>query len=75
MGLFRKGKTCITAKFDGTDLVFCSCFRKGKTLFYSRINLSALVLKSIFLKNSTYSINFLLLMISMDVTTIVLLWS
>ena len=39
LGLFRKGKTVILAKFHRTDLVICSCFREGKTLFYSQINM------------------------------------
>ena len=30
LGLFRKGKTCIIAKFDRTDLVICCHFREGK---------------------------------------------
>ena len=35
MGLFRKGKTCIIAKFHRTNLVICSLSREGKTLSYS----------------------------------------
>ena len=38
MGLFRKGKTAIIAKFHRTGLVICSHFRNKKTLSYSRIN-------------------------------------
>ena len=38
MGLFRKGKTCIIAKFHRTDLVICSHSRERKTPSYSRIN-------------------------------------
>ena len=38
MGLFRKGKTLIIAKFHRTDLVICSHSREGKTLSYSQIN-------------------------------------
>ena len=30
LGLFRKGKTCVTAKFHRTDFVICSHFREGK---------------------------------------------
>ena len=37
MGLFRKGKTSIIAKFHRTDLVICSHSREGKTPSYSRI--------------------------------------
>ena len=36
-GLFRKDKTCIIAKFKGTDLVSCSYSREGKMLSYSQI--------------------------------------
>ena len=36
MGLFRKGKTCIIAKFHGTDLVICSHSRERKTLACSQ---------------------------------------
>ena len=39
MGLFRKGKTCVTAKFQRTDIIICSHSREGKTLSYSRINM------------------------------------
>ena len=38
MGLFRKGKTKIIAKFYRTDLVIYSHSREGKTLSYSHIN-------------------------------------
>ena len=38
MGLFRKGKTCIIAKFLRTDLVICSHSREGETPSYSQIN-------------------------------------
>ena len=38
MGLFSKGKTCIIAKFQKTDLVICSHSRQGKTPSYSQIN-------------------------------------
>ena len=37
MGLFRKGKTHIIAKFLRTDFVICSHSRIGKPPFYSRI--------------------------------------
>ena len=30
LGLFRKGKTCIIAKFHETDSVICSNSREGK---------------------------------------------
>ena len=49
MGLFRKGKTGITAKFHGTDLVICSHYRQGKTLSYSQIN-TVLILYLLFCK-------------------------
>ena len=39
MGLLRKCKTRITAKFHKTGLVICSHSKEGKTLSYSRINL------------------------------------
>ena len=39
LGLFRKSKTRIIAKFHGTDLVFCSDSREGKTPSYSRRNM------------------------------------
>ena len=38
MGLFRKGKTGVIAKFFRTDLVICSHSGEGKTQSYSRIN-------------------------------------
>ena len=37
LGLFRKGKTCIIAKFLQTDSVICSHSRERKTLSYSWI--------------------------------------
>ena len=37
MGLFRKDKTGIIAKFHRTDLVICCCSRDRKTLSYNRI--------------------------------------
>ena len=39
LGLFRKVKTLIIAKFHGTDLVIGSHSREGKTPYYSQINL------------------------------------
>ena len=39
MGTFRKGKTCIMAKFHRTDLVICGHSREGKTLLYGQINM------------------------------------
>ena len=38
LGLIRKGKTCITAKFHRTDLVICSHSREGKTPPNNQIN-------------------------------------
>ena len=38
LGLFRKGKTCIIAKFHRTNIVVYSHSRKGKTPPYSGIN-------------------------------------
>ena len=38
MGLFRKGKTCIIAKFLTTDLAICSHSREGETPSYNQIN-------------------------------------
>ena len=38
MGLFRKGKTRITAKFHWSDLEVCSHSRERKTLSYSQKN-------------------------------------
>ena len=38
MELFRKGKTCIIAKFYRTDLVICSHSRERKILSYRQIN-------------------------------------
>ena len=38
MGLFRKGKTCITAKLHRTDLIICTHSKEGNTMSYSRIN-------------------------------------
>ena len=35
LGLFRKGKICIVAKFQRSDVVICSHSREGKTLSYS----------------------------------------
>ena len=35
--LFRKGKTCIIAKFHRTDLVICGHSREGKSPFYNQI--------------------------------------
>ena len=40
LGLFRKGKTHIIAKFHRTDLVICSHSREEKTLSYSKINMA-----------------------------------
>ena len=39
MGLFRKGKTRIIAKFLRTDLFICNDSREGETPSYSRINM------------------------------------
>ena len=39
LGLFMKGKICIIAKIQLTDLVFWGHSREGKTLPYSQINL------------------------------------
>ena len=39
MGLFRKGKTRITAKFHRVDLVICSHSTERKTKCYSQINM------------------------------------
>ena len=39
MGLFRKGKPHIIAKFHSADLVICSHSRKRKTLSYRQINM------------------------------------
>ena len=33
-GLFGKGKTCIIAKFQRTDLVICSHSREGKNTIF-----------------------------------------
>ena len=38
LGLLRKGKTHILAKFLRTHLVFCSYSREGETPSYNRIN-------------------------------------
>ena len=38
LGLFRKGKTRLTAKLHRTDLIICTHSREGNTLSYSRIN-------------------------------------
>ena len=38
LGLFRKGKTHVIAKFHRTDLVICSHSREEKALPYSQIN-------------------------------------
>ena len=38
MGLFRKSKTRIVAKFHKTHLVICSHARVRKTLSYKRIH-------------------------------------
>ena len=38
LGLFRKGKTCIIAKFHSADLIICNHSREGKTPSYSQIN-------------------------------------
>ena len=39
MGLFRKGKTRIIAKFHRPGLVICSHSSEGKTLSYRQINM------------------------------------
>ena len=39
MGLFRKGKTRITAKLHRTDLIICTHSKEGNTSSYSRINM------------------------------------
>ena len=38
LGLFRKGKTCITAKLHMTNLIICTHSREWKAPSYSRIN-------------------------------------
>ena len=38
MGLLRKGKTPVEAKFQRTDLAICCHSREGKTPSYSQIN-------------------------------------
>ena len=38
MGLFRKGKTRITAELHRTDLIICTHSTEGNTPFYSQIN-------------------------------------
>ena len=38
LGLFKRGKTRISAKLHRTDLIICTHSREGKTPFYSRIN-------------------------------------
>lgn len=43
MGLFKKGKLLITAKFHKTALVICSRSRKGKIPSYSKINTVAIL--------------------------------
>ena len=49
MGLYRKGKTHIIAKFHRTDLVIFSHSKEGKTLFYSRINMVQRVMQRKFM--------------------------
>ena len=39
LGLFRKGKTFIIAKFHRTNLVICSYSREGKAPSYSQISM------------------------------------
>ena len=39
LGLFRKSKTHVTAKFHRTDLVICNHSRDRKTWSYSRIDM------------------------------------
>ena len=39
MGLFRKGKTRITAKLHRTDLIICTHSKERNTWSYSRINM------------------------------------
>ena len=39
LGLFRKGKTCIIAKFYRTDLLICSHSRERETRSYRQINI------------------------------------
>ena len=39
LGLFRKSKTHIIAKFHGADLAICSHSKVGKTPSYSQINM------------------------------------
>ena len=47
LGLFRKSKTRIIAKFHRTDLVFCSHSRERKIPSYSRINMVSIEKESI----------------------------
>ena len=39
LGMFRKGKTCNTAKFHGTDFVICSHSREWETPSHSQRNM------------------------------------
>ena len=45
--MFRKGKSCIIAKFHRTDLVICSHYRAGKTLSCSQINIVYMILSDL----------------------------
>ena len=47
LGLFRKGKPHIIAKFHKANLVICSHSGEGKTLFYSQITVAYMYLTCI----------------------------
>ena len=52
MGLFRKGKTHIIAKFHRTDSVICSNSRDGKTPSYSQLNTITLISMPVLIRKS-----------------------
>ena len=57
LGLFRKGKIGIIAKFHRTDLVIWSHSRGTKTLSYSRINTVNLITESFIYGNTLFASN------------------
>ena len=66
LGVFRKGKTHIIAKFHRTDLVICSHSREGKTPFYNQIY-TGYILHSLKLQNHLHELHCFLGMITTQI--------
>ena len=61
MGLYKKGKTCIKAKFHWADLLTCICShsREKKSLPYSLINMIAVFCDRVQTGETTHDVEFL----------------